>query len=127
MIGNRTVMNGSMCRRGFHVRRPSLRAVSSPWVRAAYPCAYSCATIESSRTGARRTKVCTWSTCRRLRAPPREQGGATAGAAREKLVYACIQVKALAQVDSDSRPQYLSVLNLNAPVGDTCSFPEIIR
>ena len=35
MTGNRMVMNGSMCLTGFQVRRPSIRAVSSPCLRAA--------------------------------------------------------------------------------------------
>src|SRR6478672_2437260 len=53
-IGNRIVMNRSMCGSGFQVSLPSEYAVVSPCLRAAYPCAYSCATIENSNTGATR-------------------------------------------------------------------------
>src|SRR4030095_7929470 len=57
MTGIRMVMNGSMCLIGFHVRRPSCCAVGSPCLSAAYPCAYSWATIENSSTGAARRKL----------------------------------------------------------------------
>ena len=51
-----------MCLIGLNVNRPSALAVLSPWRSAAYPWAYSCATIDMTSTGNASRKSPSWPT-----------------------------------------------------------------